>query len=1443
MTNKILPGVPHDSDPTGASDLHRSPDEAPGDPHAWPRHEVEGLIAGIWAQVLGVEGVGRHDSFHDLGGDSLRATQIAARIQQAWGAALPVSAIFAAPTVAGLAGLLAEGPGAPGASTPPPLGPASLPQRPPLSFCEERMWFLHQLEEGSGAYHVADAFLLEGPLEVAALARALDAVVARHEVLRTAFVAVDGALTRDVRPQLHLGLPVVDVPAGAREARQAELRRLADDCASRPFDLARPPLIRAVLLRLGESEHLLSLTLHHIVSDEWSVGVLMRELMALYRDYRAGRPGSLPPLPLQYADYACWQRGWLCDAELERQVSYWTRRLAGAPMALDLPTDRPRPPQQTYRGSREVLLLEEPFCDSLRAACRRLELTQPMLLLAAFDALLFRYTGQEDLLVGVPIANRRLPATEDLIGTFVNSVVLRTDLSGDPTLAELARRVREGMLEAYDHQDVPFDKVVEALRPARDASRSPVFQVVFNHQTVPVPWPLPAGLTSERLSVDRGAAQVDLAVLVRELPGSGLRISFEYNTDLFDRESIMRMQAHYRRLVEALVASPEERLGSVRLLDDAEREWLLFESNATAREYPEDVCVHECFQRQAARTPEAVAVVSGDERLTYGELEARAERLARRLRARGVGAEARVGICLERSVDLLVGLLAILKAGGAYVPLDPDHPAKRLAFVMADAGLALLLSERACLPRLPDFDGPLLCVDDPSDDAEAATSRRDATARSLAYLIYTSGSTGTPKGVMIEHRSLANVLHHFRDALEMHPSDSLLSVTTLGFDIAGLELFLPLIAGGRVEVVEREVAADGMRLVQKLCESRPGVMQATPATWQMLLDADWRGDPGLRALCGGEALPPLLARELLARTQSLHNVYGPTETTVWSTMKRIDDADAISIGRPIANTRIYVLDGRRQPVPVGVRGELYIAGAGVARGYWNRPDLTQERFAADPFDARPGGRMYRTGDLARTLATGDIEYLGRSDHQVKVRGFRIELGEIEAVLSQHPAVRQAVVQAREEKPGDPRLVAYLVLHEAEPVPAAAELRAFAARQLPAYMTPSASVFLQALPLTPSGKVDRRQLPAPVIGDSEAAFVAPRGDVETRLAKLWEQMLGCEAVGVRDDFFALGGHSLLAVRVCRRIEKEFGRAVSVAALLRAPTVEGLAEIVRREDDLPPGSAPVPLQPDGDAAPFFFVSGVHHFGRYLGPEQPVYRLQMQDLDRKRHFTRVEDMAAHCIESMKTVQPRGPYRIGGHCFGGVVAFEMAQQLRARGEGVALLALFDAVARGGNALEDAPGRERLWPRVQFHAGRLARIGLGPGLEQLWRGLRRKARQFVWQSAWAYGIDRGFLGAARSPKAATFRAQENYLPRLYPGRVVLFRCSQRAPWRADEAHAGWGELAAGGVEVHEIPGRHTEMYQEPQVWKLVEVLRWHLQGAQPDRAARLAPDPSAGAR
>jgi amino acid adenylation domain-containing protein len=1097
---------------------------------------------------------------------------------------------------------------------------------PGLSFAQERFWFLDQFESNRSVYNSCKVERLVGKLDFASLAASLKTVVRRHEVLRTTYPAVDGQPIQKISPTMTLPFPLENLRGVPANDRDSEVLRFAERESQCPFDLTKGPLIRAKVLQFSDEEHVLLLTLHQMIYDSWSVGVLFRELWTFYESFSRLREPSPGELPIQYADFAVWQREWLRGEVLESHIAYWKEQLGDSQPAADLPTDRSRPRLQSYHGRKRSIALPESLKAALKDLSRREGATLFMALLAAFKTLLHRYTAQDDLVVGCPVINRSLPEIENLIGSFVNTLVLRTDVSGNPTFRAVLSRVRDVCLSAYAHQDLPFEKLVEELQPQRDLARSPLFQTMFAFQNTPLPKLLLPDLKSESIEVDGGIAKFDLTFSLAE-KDQGIAGYVEYNTDLFDHATIGRMIGHFKTLLEGIVADPDQRISDLPILTEAERNQLLLEWNDTKADYPKDRGIHKLFEEQAERTPDAIAVTFEAQQLTYRDLNTRANQLGHYLISLGVRPGKLVGICVGRSIEMVVGLLGILRAGGAYVPLDPEYPSERLAFMIRDAQVSVIVTQARFAedrrwrmedghpqssildPRLTvvclDHDWSLVRTQSPE------TPDSHWHSDSLAYVIYTSGSTGQPKGVQVSHRSVVNCLHSINRRLGFTGRDVLLAVTTISFDIAALELYLPLLVGGTVVVASREEAADGTALLRRLEECSATAMQATPSTWRLLLDAGWQGSEAFKIICGGDALSRDLANKLLARG-TLWNLYGPTETTIWSTVRPVESGErSIPIGRPIANTRIYILDSRLKLVPIGVHGEIYVGGDGLALGYVNRPELNAEKFIPNPFSAEPGSRLYRTGDRARYLPDGNIEFIGRIDDQVKIRGHRIELGEVEATLIQHPAVRECVIVARaRDSLLEQSLIGYVVPRQL-PAPSGAELRGYLKEKLPEHMIPSVFVPLDDLPLTPNGKIDRNRLPPPE-GERmlvvDQGFVEPRTEIEELVAQIWREMLKLDKIGVHHNFFDLGGHSLLATRVVARLRNNFDIDLALRKLFELPTVAALAEHIDELLQNQSGTtAPriVPVARDR-VLPASFSQQRLWFLRELDPESTAYNI---------------------------------------------------------------------------------------------------------------------------------------------------------------------------------------------------------------------------------------------
>ena len=1326
-------------------------------------------------------------------------------------------------------------------------GPQAIPRRPPnagpapLSLAQQRLWFLEQLRPGSPVYNIPLAIRLKGPLDLEALARSLDEIMRRHQALRTTFAEVDGRPVQVVREAEPMHLPAERLPrkflgTGGKNDLEAYVRLLAVEEARRPFDLATGPLVRGRLLRLTRYNHVLLLTLHHIVFDGWSAAVFFHELGAFYQAIVAASTqcqlAPLPELPVQYADFAEWQRGRLSDEALAPQLAYWRRQLTGM-SELHLPSDRPRSEIETDRGARRNLVIPRPLTDRLKDLAQQERSTLYMTVLAAFQALLSRYTDQDDVAVGSPIAGRTRVETEGLIGFFVNTLVLRTDLAGDPTFRELLRRVRSVALGAYANQEVPFERLVAEFRPDRSLGRTPLVPVAFSlHNAARGSLELP-GLRLSYPDVHTETAKFELSLELWDTD-SGLQGWIEYSTDLFDLGTIDRLAGHLQTLLDAAVANSDHRLSALPLLTATEQRQLLVEWNATALDYPAAGTVHGLFEAQAARTPEAVAMVGEEESLTYGELNRRANRLAHHLLSLGVGPKVPVGLCLPRSAAMVVGMLGVLKAGAPYLPLDPEDPPARLASMLEDARAPVLVTKGK------EVSAPAVRVVRLDEDEATIASADDAnpaglvTSENLAYVIYTSGSTGQPKGVMVPHRAITRLVVN-TDYVRLDPTDVVAQAASPAFDATTFEVWGALLNGARLVFLPRDVVLSPRTLGSELERHGITTLFLTTALFHLLARQEPTAFRGLgHVLFGGEAADPRAVAAVLEHgpPRRLLHVYGPTEATTfatWHLVERVDpEATTIPIGHPIANTPVYILDSHGRLVPPGMPGELVIGGPGVARGYLNRPQVTAERFLPDQFSAQTGTRYYRTGDRVRWRQDGTLEFLGRLDDQVKVRGFRVELGEVEAALVRHPALAQAVVVARQDASGANGLVAYVVAKDGS-MPTASELQAFLKDRLPAYMMPTAFVPLAALLLTAIGKVDRHALPAPneVVSTFGPDDAPPRAATEHALAAIWADLLGVARIGIHDDFFDTGGHSLLVTEVVSRIRTDLGIDLPVRVVFEAPTIAQLAERVDAEDggDRTSNSATVApssimvLQAGNSRPPIFFVPGgvgavaglfkFAQLARRVGGDQPFYGLLTQDVpeeaDEQDAQSWIEATATGCIQEIEASHPDGAFILGGTCVGGILAFEMAQQLRARGRQVPCLILMDTpcpAGPSGAAVEQV--RHRLQGRMERRALRQAKAIANHELQSVPPEL-------------AIGAD------TPAPDADDFNRRGlwlyRYRPRPYPGRVVLF--INEESHRLDPT-LGWDTIVAGDLDVHAIPGDHRT-YIVDYLDLIADHLRAHL--------------------
>jgi amino acid adenylation domain-containing protein len=1157
----------------------------------------------------------------------------------------------------------------------------------PLSFSQESLWFLEQLNHGTSAYIIPLKIRIPASVDSDVLQRTLNEVVRRHEILRTKFCSVNGSPTQIISPPCNVPLAIIDLSTVSAEIRAERIEHSCFQEATKVFQLDQDLMLRATLLRLEAEDHILLLTMHHIASDATSVDLIFREIFFIYRAYVEGVPLQLEDPHIQYADFAVWQRSYVSGGVTDRQLMYWKRQMADAPPVLELPIDWPRLAIRSFKSSTETAEIPSELTTRLRSFSRNENASLFMTLLAAFQVLLYRCSGQPDIVVGSPISGRKFRELESVIGLFVNSLPLRIDLSGNPPFRRVLSRVREVVLEAHENQDIPFEELVKELRPPRDPGRNPLFQVFFSFRSR-VGDNQTAGVSSEVISGE--TAKFDLSLSLEEFSDC-IKAEIEYCTDLFRRERVLDVLKRLTLLLESITKNPAMGVDDLPVIDEFERQQALVEFNQADVEQGSSRSVDDFILETVRLTPEHEAVRFGKEALNYKELSDRADEIALLLCQLGVGPEDVVGLCVERSLDLVVGLLAILRAGAAFVPLDPQFPKERLAYMLRDASPVAILTQKRTADAISNYVGARICLDDlpPSDrkDANSKLPTREKRSTDLAYVIYTSGSTGSPKGVEVSHRSLTNFLNSMRQQLGVTPNVAVLAVTTISFDIAIMELLLPLVCGGRVVLASPKQAADATELVQLLQEEKISMMQATPTTWRLLLDAGWGGNTGLTILCGGEPWSEDLARPLLARCDALWNMYGPTETTIWSAARKILPGDKVLIGPPIANTQFLVLGPNNEPQPTYLPGELIIGGTGTARGYRGRPDLTAEKFIANPFGSNGQDRLYKTGDRVRRLPNGDLEFLGRLDNQIKLRGYRIEPDEIAAVLRSHPSVADAVVVVYGNEHQDKRLVAYCT-SASNDRPTDEALRSFSRSKLPSYMVPSSCEFLERFPVTPNGKTDRKALErrVPSVNVSSKVGVPPRTDVERTIAKTWEKFLGVKALGISDDFFEAGAHSLMVVQVIHELGLSFGFRLGVAEIFENPTVEKLAAIVEeRQPGYRRTAAVIELQQGGTDVPIYFIyAGPAELAlaKSIGGSHPVFGIEMpwplewRKVIANNQTERYPDMAEvvdRFVAELWRHLGTGKCVLAGYSFAGLLAFEVARRLLEKGGQVESVIVID--------------------------------------------------------------------------------------------------------------------------------------------------------------------------
>jgi amino acid adenylation domain-containing protein len=1267
----------------------------------------------------------------------------------------------------------------------------------PLSADQRQVWLHAIMAPDMPLYNESITIHRFGSFDRGAMERSVNEILRRHEAWRTAFVEEGGVLVQRVREHRDIILPYDDVSHLPEAERDAAALAIGQEDARRAIDLNDAPLFRARIVKLADDNHRLYFTLHHIIFDGVAIyRVIVPELAKLYDAFSRGAPSPLAMPALQYGDYTIWQQEHLKSAPIQKQVDYWRRTLADAPPKLELVGDRTKPARPTHAGSMEVFEIPNALIERLKLVGQRHGVTLYMTLLAAYHAQLHLYSGDEDIIVGGVTDLRRRPELENVVGYFLNTIALRAKPKGETRFSDFLTEVRDSVLGALAASEAPFDEVVRALDVKRRPGTHPLFNCLFSIE--PPVDPFPEGWDLTQMDVVVGGAKFDLYLELDERQGEGMHGRFLYSTELFDPSTVRRMIGHYLTILEGVVADATQPLKDLPLLGETERQQLLVEWNDTATPLA-PAMLPAAFRAQVAARPDSTAIRFGDRTVSYAALDTRADAIAATLHAAGLKQGDLVGICLDRSPDMVAALFAVHRIGAAYLPLDPDFPAARLDYIATDAGAAALLTERRLSHVLPGCPLKRILID---DVAPAGTTRPAVSVQpsDLAYVLYTSGSTGNPKGVEIGHQALINLLTSFRANPGFTAEDSLLAVTTLSFDIAALELFLPLISGGELIVAPKSVTADPRQLDELFVSAKPSVMQATPATWRALIEAGWQGSPSLRILCGGEALPRDLADSLIQRSGELWNVYGPTETTIWSTVARVTPSDGpVPIGRPIANTTIHILDRYRNTAPIGVVGELFIGGTGLAHGYRHRADLTAERFVTIR-----GERLYRTGDLARYRPDGTLLCLGRVDNDEKIRGYRVAVEEIEGALAEHPDVVAAAVRSWPDASGERALAAYIVTR-GDAAPGRSALREHLARTLPDYMIPSHFEQLPALPMTPNAKVDRKALPQPG-GNVSAAIEPPEGETETTLAAIWCDLLRIGQVGRGDNFFELGGHSLLVARLLVRIEQQWGRRIGMAEFFQAPTLSKLAERIDSGATADLGEW-VPLQPQGDDLPLLWLDGGPTFmalAQAMGTDRPFLGLPLGPiLERSlQPGMTFEQMASAIVAVIRESRPKGPYLIGGWCTNGIMAFEVARQLRAAGEDVPLLALGHTM--NPVAFQKITSAQMRMSKARYHLGVWGNLPIGKRLDYAFD----RARGLMEDVGVADIAERE--GRYRVFAAQMEQAAYGYFPGDYDGVVALFQPAERLA--VLDSRPGWSEVVRGSLESFDIPGTHGTMAEPPNV-------------------------------
>ena len=1390
----------------------------------------------IWSEVLKMENIGINDNFFELGGNSLVAAMIITRIKKVLHIKITLSTLFIKQTIVEIKKEIKNQRIADSSTE----STQTIPHHEydtnvfPLSPGQKRLWFVENFEPGGRAYNMPFEYSILGELDDIILEKSIDILICRHASLRTVIQTTDGEPVQKIVKTDPFRLTVENLEHFSEAEKSIQAEKHSHENDRHLFDLETGPLFIFKLLKLSPTHRMLLFNIHHAITDGWSVKILIDELGLIYNALKEKTHVILPELPITYPDFAIWQNEWLSGEESSKQLDYWINELKGAPELLQLPMDFQRPKNQTYDGDEVQFTIDKETTKQLQHFSQQNKGSLFVTMLSVFNTLISRYASQEEFLIGIPIAGRTLEEQESVAGMFINNFPMRITPLDQMTFPEMFEMCRKKFYEAYDNQNLPIDRIVEALHVTRTPNISPLFQVMFNLLNMFDEEISLGGSMMEWVDKRRHIAQFDFSLHIYETKGS-LNCVLEYNTNLFKRSRMERMAGHFLQMVSSLMQNPEQKIRQIPILTEKEKEVILGEWNTTTVEFPREKCIHELFEEQVLKTPGIIAIRDDNKAITYTELNEKANKLARYLHDSGAVEGSLVSICMERSTDILVALLAVLKAGCTYIPLDPIYPKDRLALILEDGNPALMITEKKLLESLPQTETKNIFIEEYESyqHYSGENTSFSVTPNTIAYLIYTSGSTGKPKGVQLEHFSVVNFLASMAKQPGITPDDVILAVTTISFDIAGLEMYLPILYGASIFVASQETSMNPDLLIQKIEESKATILQATPVTFRMLNSAEWDGAKGLKILCGGEAMPKDLAYDLISKCGELWNMYGPTETTVWSTVEKVevdenDKIGYINLGKPIDNTFIYVLNSEFLPVPIGYPGELFIGGDGLARGYYNLPAMTQEKFIPDPFSDIPGARMYRTGDLVQQTEEGKLEFLNRVDSQVKIRGFRIELGEIESAISQFGTIKNNVTIVREDTPGDKRLVAYII-REDEKVDIT-ELRQFLKTKIPDYMVPSAFVFIEQFPLTPNGKIDRKLLPSPVEAPQQAKeYIEPKTETEKKLAAIWSDVLKIKQIGTDEDFFEIGGHSMIAVTLMVKIEKQLGTRLPLAVLFDHSNIHDMAELLDKKTDRVHWGSLVPIRSKGTKKPLYLVHGAGlNLLLYttivagLDPDQPVFGLQAKGLDGEDDpLYTIEDIAAYYNEEILKIDNSGSYALAGFSMGGQLAYEMAKQLVESGHKVSFLGVFDTVSENVSD-RHIPFFERyklriirIYNQVAWIIGTFMKRPLNQKfafVKMRWNSLKQK----ITKDDYKIKPEGASLGKqSELPKylhkvhKANDIALNRYILPPYPGKLTLFRAMHQTFYIADPIKYGWAEYVKE-MEILDIPGEHSTIFAPP---------------------------------